>query len=189
MHRKSAHYELIDLVDVPFVAIDFETADRYADSACAVGLVRVEHGRIVRRQMRFIRPPRSMFEYTGIHGITWEDVSGEPEFGEVWPELEGMLDGARFLAAHNAPFDRKVLYACCTRSGLQPPPQRFVCTVQLARRVWQLPSARLPDVCEYLGVRLKHHQALSDAEGCARIVMSAAQIGAAQDSYARVVSE
>jgi DNA polymerase-3 subunit epsilon len=32
-----------------FVAIDFETADRGLDSACSVGLVRVEGGRIVER--------------------------------------------------------------------------------------------------------------------------------------------
>jgi len=31
--------------DRPFVAIDFETADHGADSACAVGLARVEGGR------------------------------------------------------------------------------------------------------------------------------------------------
>ena len=35
-----------------FVAIDFETADAKRDSACAVGLVRVESGRVVYRESR-----------------------------------------------------------------------------------------------------------------------------------------
>ena len=33
-----------------FVAIDFETADNGADSACSVGLVRVEALKVVRRE-------------------------------------------------------------------------------------------------------------------------------------------
>jgi DNA polymerase III subunit epsilon len=32
-----------------FTAIDFETANYFRDIACAVGLVRVERGRVVRR--------------------------------------------------------------------------------------------------------------------------------------------
>ena len=43
----------------PFVALDFETADHGSDSACQVGLVRVEDARVVRRESRLIRPPLS----------------------------------------------------------------------------------------------------------------------------------
>jgi DNA polymerase III subunit epsilon len=35
-----------------FAALDFETADYQQDSACALGLVRVEAGRIVQREYR-----------------------------------------------------------------------------------------------------------------------------------------
>src|SRR5205085_9653487 len=52
---------LLSPLAAPFVAIDFETADHGRDSACAVALVRVERGRIVRRETRRIRPPRSRF--------------------------------------------------------------------------------------------------------------------------------
>lgn len=158
------------------MAIDFETADRYPDSACAVGLVRVEEGEIVDKRLRYIRPPRAIFEFTPIHDITWDDVAGEPVFGEVWPELEPLLEGAQFLAAHNAPFDRKVLAACCAMAGLPPPPLQFICTVRLARRTWRLRRANLPAVCDHIGFHLRHHHALSDAEACARIVMAAAEV-------------
>ena len=100
-----------------FVAIDFETADYGRDSACAVGMVRVEDGVIAHREHRLIRPPRPDFVFTYIHGITWEDVAREPEFGEVWAPLAMMLDGIDFLVAHNAPFDRGVLRACCAEAG------------------------------------------------------------------------
>lgn len=160
-----------------FVAIDFETADHDPDSACAVGLVRVEDHRIVCREVVLIRPPRPRILFTHVHGITWDRVAAAPSFAEVWPRLASLLDGADFLAAHNAPFDRRVLAACCAAAGLPAPAQPFVCTVQLARRHWNLRPATLPAVCRRLGIGLVHHDPGSDAEACARIVIAAAAQG------------
>lgn len=159
--------------DVPFVAIDFETADHGSDSACAVALTRVEGNEIVARTSCLIRPPRSHIHFTYIHGITWDDVCEAPTFGEAWPKLCTVLEGAAFLAAHNAPFDQGVLRACCEVAGLPMPALPFICTVQLARRTWRLHPAKLPDVCRFLGLALNHHDPVSDAEACARIVMAA----------------
>ena len=159
--------------DAPFVAIDFETADYGADSACALALVRVEGVRIVARDLFMIRPPRSRFAFTHIHGITWAHVRGERPFAELWPEIEARLAGASFLAAHNAPFDRGVLAACCAAAGHAPPALDFLCTVRLARRAWSLARANLPAVCAHLGISLNHHDPASDAEACARIVIAA----------------
>jgi len=156
-----------------FVALDFETADHGPDSACAVGLVRVEGRKIVAKEHRLIRPPRRDFVFTYIHGLAWEDVAGEPDFGEVWRDVKGLLDGAEFLAAHNARFDQGVLRACCGRSRVAMPRQRFCCTVALARQTWGIYPTKLPNVCRELGIRLNHHEALSDAEACAKIVLAA----------------
>jgi DNA polymerase-3 subunit epsilon len=156
----------------PFVAIDFETADYEADSACAVGLVRVEGTRVVAREQRLIRPPRREFVFTYIHGLTWESVRDQPGFREVWSDLKPLLDGVDFLAAHNASFDSRVLRSCCDAARLRRPEIGFVCTVALARRTWGIYPTRLPDVCRRLGIPLRHHDALSDAEACARIVMA-----------------
>lgn len=155
-----------------FVALDFETADRKRDSACSLALVRVEKNQIVRTESRLIRPPRKEFEFTRIHGLTWEMVQDAPDFAAVWTELEPMLEGASFLVAHNASFDRSVLKACCEAAGLAPPALPFHCSVALARRRWSLRRARLPDVCAFLGIPLRHHDATSDAQACARIVLA-----------------
>jgi DNA polymerase-3 subunit epsilon len=160
-------------MDGPFVAIDFETADYYPDSACAIGLVRVEGMRIVRRETVLIRPPRTHFRFTDIHGITWAMVATESPFAVVWPRLVPMLEGAAFLAAHNASFDRRVLGACCAAADLAAPELSFVCTMRLARRTWGARWNSLAAVCGRLGIALKHHNAGSDAEACARIVIAA----------------
>ena len=99
-----------------FVAIDFETADPGADSACAVGVVRVRDGRIAERIARLIRPPRQRFAFTWVHGITWEMVRNAPLFAEVWRELQPLLAGAACLVAHNAAFDR----TCCGPAAQRP---------------------------------------------------------------------
>jgi DNA polymerase-3 subunit epsilon len=169
-----------------FVAIDFETADHGSDSACAVALVRVENLQIVERRVQLLRPPRSYIRFSYIHGITWSDVVDAPTFAEAWPRLKDMLDGADELAAHNAGFDRGVLHACCRRAGHPIPAQRFICSMQIARRTWRIFPTRLPDVCRRLNLALNHHDAASDAEACARIVIAARRAGDYRKSvYAR----
>lgn len=159
--------------DGTFVAIDFETADHGADSACSVGLVRVERLKIVRRETVLIRPPRPRVLFTHVHGITWNMVEAQPTFGERWPALLPLLADASYLVAHNASFDRRVLEACCVRAGLPVPRVPFLCTVQVARKKWMLRPANLPAVCRHLDIPLNHHDAGSDAEACARIVIAA----------------
>lgn len=166
----------IDPVPGPFVAIDFETSDHGADSACAVGLVRVEGGRIVRRVRQFIRPPRDVMLFTHVHGITLDYVEDKPTFAQAWPMLTEVFRGARFVAAHNAAFDRGVLRACCESAGLEMLDHPWVCSVRQARNALGIFPANLANVCRVMGFRLNHHEALSDAEACARIVMAARRI-------------
>ncbi len=156
-----------------FVAIDFETADRSLDSACAVALVKVENGQIIDRNYWLIRPPREKFRFTHIHGISWKNVADQPTFQELWPSIVGFIGGATFLAAHNADFDRSVLHACCQAAQVQLPRWRFRCTSRLARRILKIYPTNLPAVCARLGIPLNHHDARSDAEACARIMIAA----------------
>ncbi|MGE5314027.1 MAG: 3'-5' exonuclease [Acidobacteriota bacterium] len=155
------------------LALDFETADYQADSACALGLAMIEDGTITRTHTILIRPPRRYFQFTYIHGITWEDVKDKPTFAEHWEELARWFEEADFLVAHNAPFDRGVLRACCLAAGVMPPSKPFLCTVRLSRSLWQLKPAALPNVCEHFGIGLNHHDAGSDTLACARIMIHA----------------
>lgn len=160
-----------------FAAIDFETANYNAESACAIGMVVVDNGRIVHRAYHLIRPPTREFTFTHIHGLRWSDVQDEPAFDEIWPELQKRMGNVQFFAAHNAPFDRNVLRACCECHSLPTARQPFVCTVQVAREVWGIRPTRLPEVCRRLDIPLRHHSADSDAEACARILLTAQAAG------------
>ncbi len=160
-----------------FAAIDFETANNNRDSACAVGVAVVRDGRIVRELYELIRPPSRQFLFTAIHGLTWNDVKAAPLFDTVWAGLMRELVDVEFLAAHNAPFDKGVVNACCATYALPVPAQPFVCTVRLARAQWDIYPTKLPDVCRYLDIDLRHHEADSDARACAHIVLAAQRAG------------
>ena len=66
----------------PFAAIDFETANRDAASACSLGIVSVGADGTQTEWNRLIRPPVTRFEpgFVAIHGIRPENVEDKPEF-------------------------------------------------------------------------------------------------------------
>lgn len=145
------------------IALDFETSDRYADSACALGMVRMDEGKIVSSLYHLIRPPRSRVYFTEIHGLTWAMLRDQPTFADLWPSFSAFWEGADLFVAHNASFDRRVLLACCAACGVDAPTVPFACTVKGARLGLRLPRHRLNDVCSYLHIELNHHHADSDA--------------------------
>ena len=174
-----------------FVAIDFETANYGSNSACSVGLVKVVGGNIVDKAVHLIKPPTREFVFTYVHGLTWKDVAKSQDFGQLWPTIAPLFEGAEFLAAHNASFDKGVLHACCASHGIPAPSLPFRCTVQIARRSWNIRPTKLSDVCRELGIGLNHHEALSDAMACAQIVLAAnkqpttQEVGRRRNSAAR----
>jgi DNA polymerase-3 subunit epsilon len=160
-----------------FLAFDFETANYSPDSACSIGVVRVERDQVIRAEAFLIRPPTTQFVFTGIHGLTWSHVAKAPTFGELWSQgLADWFRGVDFVVAHNVRFDLRVLEACCDRYGLELPPVSFECSVELAKKVLGIRPANLKNVCEVLSIPLNHHEALSDAKACAEITVRALAI-------------
>ncbi len=155
-----------------FTAIDFETANHSRHSACALGLVRVCDREIVSKIRFLIRPPERVFKFSYIHGITWDHVRDMPTFAELWPIIKPMIMTSDFLVAHNASFDSSVLKKTCEYYRICVPEVQFRCTVRLARNILGIRSARLPNVCQLLGIPLnRHHDPLADALACAKIML------------------
>lgn len=162
------------------IAVDFETSGRAAGSACAVGMARLEAGRVTDRFYALIRPPSSRVFFTEIHGLTWAMLRDAPPFAALWPEMAAFMAGANWFVAHNAAFDRRVLTACCREAGLPEPRLPFYCTLKGARRCLPLPSHRLSSVCAHFAIPLCHHHAGSDAEACAAIYLRLRELGLEQ---------
>jgi DNA polymerase III subunit epsilon len=86
--------------------------------------------------------------------------------------MHELIEGADYLVAHNAPFDRTVLYACCRAAKTGIHEHEFVCTVQVARNTWNIRPTTLNNVCDFCGIELNHHEALSDARAAANIMIA-----------------
>lgn len=163
-------------VALDFVAIDFETANSSAASPCAVGLVRVRQGEIQESLSMLFRPPfgHHLFDpgNIAIHGIRPEDVLDAPDFVDALPELLLFTEGMP-LIAHNASFDMGVLAKSSEVVGFDLPPLSYACSLKMARKTYHgLESYRLNAVAYSIGhEEFQHHDALADADACARIVI------------------
>lgn len=166
-------------VPLDFTAIDFETANGSAASACSVGLIKVRDGKVVDRAGWLIQPPvgHDFFQEwnTRIHGIYAEDVVDAAGWIDQLPDLVAFAEDD-YLVAHNAGFDMGVIRAACTATAVACPEYSYLCSLQVARRTYTLDSYRLPVAAMAAGFEgFHHHDALADAEACAAIIVHAAR--------------
>jgi len=161
-----------------FVAIDFETAKDY--HICAVGIVTVEDGEITDEYYSLIQPPYNEYNWFTIqvHGIRPEDTCDAPLFIEVYPEIKKRLAN-QVVVAHNESFDRGVLIKTMRDNRLEYAelnlPNRWECTMKQCRRLDRYPSGKLNECCAVDGIELNHHEALSDARGCAMLYLNVSE--------------
>ncbi|NLR89953.1 exonuclease domain-containing protein [Flammeovirga agarivorans] len=146
-----------------FTAIDFETAHGARWSICQVGIVKVKNGVIVDRYESLIRPPDNRYHSfnTSIHGITPEMTIDAPSFYQVWDEIIPYIEG-QLIVAHNAGFDVSALEQTLELYDIDIPVFDYDCT-------YKRTGVALDDVCYTFGWELKHHDALADAEACAKL--------------------
>jgi len=161
-----------------FTAIDFETANSHSASVCSVGMVKVRNGKVVDKAGWLIRPPLGFDAFnewnTRIHGIVAQDVEEAALWNEQLPDLVSFASGDA-LVAHNAGFDMGVITASCAASLIECPDFSYLCSLQVARRTYNLDSYRLPVAAMAAGFEdFEHHNALADAEACAAIIVHAA---------------
>jgi len=160
------------------VAIDFETANEQRASPCSIGLAWIDDGVIASVEHHYIRPPGMRFASFNVafHGIGPDHVRDADEFPAVLAMLSPRLSG-RTVLAHNASFDISVVRNTCDVYGLPYPEFDYLCTVKLARQSWpDLTSGRLNEVCDYLGIKFRHHDASEDAYACASLAIEAMRV-------------
>lgn len=156
-----------------FTAIDFETAQMH--HVCAVGIVCVENGVIVDEYHSLVKPPRNEYNWhcTKVHGITARHTATAPDFASIYPEIKKRLSN-KTVVAHNASFDKNVLIKSMADFSLNYEElnitDNWKCTLQIYKKKGYKP-AKLSDCCAKHNIPLLHHEALSDARGCAKLYL------------------
>jgi DNA polymerase-3 subunit epsilon len=148
-------------------------------------MVKVRDGRVVDKTGWLIHPPLGHDSFTEwntrIHGIMAVDVVDALLWSEQLPDLVAFADGDH-LVAHNAGFDMGVITGACVASFVEVPSFRYLCSLQVARKTYNLDSYRLPVAAMAAGFEdFAHHDALADAEACAAIIIHAAHRHDAED--------
>lgn len=154
-----------------FVAIDFETAQPARHTPCAIGMVKVVNGVITQRVFTLIKPPNNAYSPHNIlvHGINPEHSENAPEFNEIYPIIRNMIHKGH-VVCHNAGFDLDVLAKTKQFHGLVDDLEySYSDTLELYGKA-------LDVCCKTCGIDLHHHDALSDAEACARLFLQYHQI-------------
>ena len=175
-----------------FTTIDFETANGSPASPCAVGLVKVVDGQIVDEFLATFMPPspHDWFHEGNIriHGIKRSDVEDGHTWKEILPQMLEFVDGD-VLVAHNASFDMGVLKASAEAIEFELPKIHYGCSLLVSRKVYNLESYRLNAVAYAIGhEEFDHHDALADADACARIMIHAAKRQGVEDLVALLAS-
>lgn len=156
-----------------FIAFDLEMPGQKDLRISAIGITVVEGGEIVGNYYHLVNPETEFDPFViDLVGITPEMVENEPTFPEIWREIEDIMDSG-ILVAHGAAGDLKTLCACLSHYGIKWKDKiPYLCTCDIGIAFYpHLEHYSLDFLCEHIGVDLNHHNALSDSEGCARLII------------------
>ena len=162
-----------------YVVFDVETPNNRNNRMSAIGISVIEDGVITENYYTLVNPEQT-FDYFNVKltGISEKTVENAPTFPEVWEKIEPIMSRG-MLVAHNAVFDLGVLKHCLEGYGIDWKPYvRYMCTVQMGRRLLPGISHKLNLLCDYYGISLNHHQADSDSRACAEILLRYFESGA-----------
>lgn len=157
--------------------IDFETANPFWGSICAVGLAVIDGGKVVHTLNTLVKPHpgHAVFNRDNIrvHGIKPEMVKDAPEFDVLYPQLKPYIENC-VVAAHNTDFDISCLRDVMTLYNIKIPDFDYFCTCELSRKVWKgLLNYKLKTVSRHLEFKFKHHNAGEDSLASANIILKA----------------
>lgn len=158
---------------INFTAFDFETANRYPSSVCALGMAMVRNGEVAETKYWLVKPTPEHFDGINIsvHGIRPHDVVDAPTFADLWEEVQPYFE-AQHLVAHNAAFDIGALKGSLSAYELDFPNLYYYCSMYSARKILpDLPRHRLNMIAAHYGISINHHHAESDAIACAEIMI------------------
>lgn len=160
-----------------WAAIDCEIANPKHDSLCSLGLVVYDGFKMISQHSWLINP---MAEFHAncirVHGITADQVKDMPILGSLWLDINSVLEPVKYLVAHNASFDFSVLTKSAMKYQLNTIDKPFICTLSIANRLMPDRSNKLKNLADLFGIKLNHHNAISDASACGQVLIEFARL-------------
>lgn len=155
-----------------FIAIDFETANSSRSSICSMGVAIVENGKLVESEHFLIKPTPNYYDFfnSDLHGITDKHTRDKKTFKQQWKGFQKYFHN-QTIVAHNASFDCSVLRFTLDSGKIKYPDLDYHCTYRLSQELLPLNGFRLSDVSRHYKIKLKHHNAESDAKASALIAL------------------
>lgn len=163
-----------------FAVVDVETTGGKPEYAriIEIGMVLVDDWKITQKFDSLVKVPVELSPFIqNLTGITPKMLCNAPEFDEIAPQIDAMLED-RIFVAHNVASDYGAVRAEMKRSGLDFSPEKL-CTVKLSRRVFPgLPKYSLHELTMELGLPdFGQHRALNDAVAAANLLIFAKERG------------
>jgi DNA polymerase III subunit epsilon len=160
-----------------FVAIDVETANADMSSICQIGLACFKEGKLCEEWKSYV-DPKDFFDgiNISIHGIDKSTVKGAPQLPEIADILYSFLD-SKITVCHTH-FDRVSIRKAFNKYEIRHPENIWLDSARVARRAWKefaCGGYGLCNICETLGYKFKHHDALEDAKAAGYIMLTAIQ--------------
>ncbi|PRO66843.1 ATP-dependent DNA helicase DinG [Alkalicoccus urumqiensis] len=163
------------VLDLETTGMSFSEGDRILEIAYCV----MENDTVIRRFQSHVQTEKEIPPFVQqLTQIEQKDVAGAPAFEELAPEILSDLDGAWFVA-HNVDFDLSFLNEALEDAGYSPFSGPVLDTVELSRIFFPTAeSFRLQNLADMFSiVHDNPHQALSDAEASASILLKIMEKG------------
>ena len=157
-----------------YVVFDTETTGLYPehDRIIEISAIKYKNSKKVDTFSTLVNPEVPITSFiTDLTGITNNDLKDKPLISEVLPQFFEFIEDYT-LAAHNAPYDIKMLASECYRNNIPLCDNKIVDTVTLAKRLFpkdQIEDYKLETLKYYLNLNFKSHRALDDCKVCAKI--------------------
>ena len=173
-------------MNIKYVAFDVETPNHLNNRISSIGVTTIDENGNTSTQEILVNPECEFDRFNiDLTHITPMMVETAPTFPKVWENLEPLFFG-HILVAHNASFDLCVLQKVLAYYQLTAPSVQYLCTMRMARSaVPCVCDHKLSTLCNNFGIGLNHHNAGSDSEACAKLLLNLLDSGVSAQSFLR----
>ncbi|MEO6420530.1 MAG: 3'-5' exonuclease [Polyangiaceae bacterium] len=159
----------VDQAPLVFVDLEMTGLDVALDRVVEVCIERYVGAECTASFCSLVRPTDRVDGAAHVHGIDAAALAAAPEFAEIAPQVEAILEGAIFVA-HAAEWDVRFLTMELKRAQKTLEIPHYIDTLVLARRAFAFRTYSLDALCKHLEIdRGQAHRAAADVLAMRRL--------------------